>query len=90
MSIVDKVKEMLGQNAGKAKQAVDKAGDVVDQRTGGKYADKVDMAQERARQYLDQNDAKRGRRDGTAQGRQGTQGQGTQAPTPPEQAGPTS
>ncbi|MFI6516311.1 antitoxin [Spirillospora sp. NPDC050679] len=89
MSIVDKVKEMLGQNADKAKQAVDKAGDVVDQRTGGKYADKVDMAQDKARQYLDQNDAKRGQRGGTAQG-QGTQGQGTQNPTPPEQPGSAS
>ncbi|MGI5168375.1 antitoxin [Spirillospora sp. CA-253888] len=82
MSIVDKVKEMLGQNAGKAKQAVDKAGDVIDQRTGGKYADKVDMAQEKARRYLDENDAKRAR-----PGRQGQQGQGTQ---PPERPGPAS
>ncbi|WP_067479905.1 antitoxin [Actinomadura hibisca] len=84
MSIVDKVKEMLGQNADKAKQAVDKAGDMVDQRTGGKYADKVDMAQDRARQYLDQNDAKRGRQGQTPQQ---PQGRGQQ---PPEQAGPAS
>ncbi|MBW8483580.1 antitoxin [Actinomadura sp. PM05-2] len=53
MSIVDKVKEMLGQNAGAAKKAVDKAGDMVDQRTGGKYADKVDQVQEKARGYID-------------------------------------
>jgi hypothetical protein len=53
MSIVDKVKEMLGKNTDKAKKGVDKAGDMFDQRTGGKYADKVDRAQERARKYAD-------------------------------------
>ena len=45
MSIVDKVKHMLGQNTDKAKQGVEKAGDVIDERTGGKYADKVDKVQ---------------------------------------------
>jgi hypothetical protein len=53
MSIVDKVKEMLGQNPDKAKSGVDKAGDVFDQKTGGKYSDKVDMAQDKAKQYID-------------------------------------
>jgi len=53
MSIVDKVKEMLGSNTDKAKQGVDKGGDMLDKRTGGKYADKVDTAQEKANQYID-------------------------------------
>ncbi len=53
MSIVDKVKEMLGQNTDKAKDAVDKAGDMLDQKTGGKYADKVDMAQDKAKQFIE-------------------------------------
>jgi uncharacterized protein YjbJ (UPF0337 family) len=53
MSIVDKVKEMLGQHGDKAKGAVDKAGDVVDEKTGGKYADKVDMAQDKAKEFID-------------------------------------
>ncbi|MEU5878481.1 antitoxin [Spirillospora sp. NPDC047279] len=53
MSIVDKVKEMLGGNADKTKQAVDKAGDMVDDKTGGKYADKVDMAQDKAKDFIE-------------------------------------
>jgi hypothetical protein len=61
MSIVDKVKEMLGQHADKAKDAVEKAGDMVDERTGGKYAEKVDLAQERARKYVDQQRDDEGR-----------------------------
>jgi uncharacterized protein YjbJ (UPF0337 family) len=53
MSIVDKVKEMLGSNTDKAKDAVDKAGDMVDQKTGGKYAEKVDMAQDKAKDFIE-------------------------------------
>ncbi|QXJ25037.1 antitoxin [Actinomadura graeca] len=53
MSIVDKVKQMLGQHPDKARNAVDKGGDMIDRKTGGKYADKVDKAQERAGDYID-------------------------------------
>jgi hypothetical protein len=53
MSIVDKVKEMLGGHTDKAKDAVDKAGDMVDDKTGGKYADKVDMAQDKAKDFIE-------------------------------------
>ncbi|WP_433326270.1 antitoxin [Spirillospora sp. CA-294931] len=53
MSIVDKVKGMLGQHGDKAKKGVDKGGDMLDQRTGGKYADKVDKAQDKANEYID-------------------------------------
>lgn len=55
MSIVDKVKEMLGQHSDKVQQGIDKAGDMVDQKTGGKYADKVDMAQDKAKGFVDKN-----------------------------------
>ncbi|MEW2352750.1 antitoxin [Spirillospora sp. NPDC029432] len=65
MSIVDKVKEMLGQHGDKARQGVEKGGDMLDQRTGGKYSKHVDKAQERAGDYID--------RQGT-QGRQDEQG----------------
>ncbi|MFD0851883.1 antitoxin [Actinomadura adrarensis] len=53
MSIVDKVKEMLGQHPDKGKQGVERAGDMFDQRTGGKYADKVDKAQQKGSDYID-------------------------------------
>jgi MT0933-like antitoxin protein len=44
MNLLNKAKSMLFQNKDKAKDAVDKAGDVVDEKTGSKYAHKVDMA----------------------------------------------
>lgn len=54
MSIVDKVKEMLGQHADRAKGGVSKAGEIIDDRTGGKYADKVDMAKDKANDFIDE------------------------------------
>ncbi|MFI0354665.1 antitoxin [Actinomadura sp. 9N407] len=55
MSIVDKVKEMLGQHGDKARQGVEKGGDMVDRKTGGKYAKHVDKGQEKAGDYIDRN-----------------------------------
>ncbi|MFF4646235.1 antitoxin [Streptomyces sp. NPDC001389] len=55
MSIVDKLKGLLGQHPDKAKEAVDRGGDVIDERTGSKYSDKVDMGQEKANEYIDRN-----------------------------------
>ncbi|MFJ5306508.1 antitoxin [Streptomyces sp. NPDC088350] len=53
MSIMDKVKEMLGQHSDKAKEGVDRAGDMIDERTGGKHAKQVDMAQDKAKDFID-------------------------------------
>ena len=53
MGLVDKVKNLLSKNADKAETAIDKAGDVVDQKTQGKYADKVDKVQEAAKKAVD-------------------------------------
>ena len=53
MSIVDKMKEFLGQHGDQVDKAVDKAGDMIDEKTGGKYADKVDKAQEQAKKAAD-------------------------------------
>jgi hypothetical protein len=53
MSIMDKMKELLGQHGDKVDKVVEKAGDMVDEKTGGKYADKVDKAQEQARKTAD-------------------------------------
>lgn len=55
MSIVDKVKQMLGQHPGQAKKGVDKTGDMLDDKTGGKHADKVDKAQEKADDFIDRS-----------------------------------
>jgi MT0933-like antitoxin protein len=54
MSIMDKVKSLLGQHSDQAKGAVDKAGDAVDDRTGGKFTSQVDTGQEQADKFIDQ------------------------------------
>jgi hypothetical protein len=82
MSIVDKVKQMLGQHSDKAKEGVEKAGDVFDQRTGGKYADKVDRVQEQAEKYVD-----RGGGEGGQPGRPGGAGEQPGQPGRPGGAG---
>ncbi|MBT2209420.1 MULTISPECIES: antitoxin [Actinomadura] len=56
MSIVDKVKQMLGQHSDQARKTVDKGGDMIDRKTGGKHSDKIDRAQEKAGDYIDRND----------------------------------
>ncbi len=56
MSLVDKVKGFLSQHAGQVDKAIDKAGDLADKRTGGKYADKIDKAQEQAKKAARANE----------------------------------
>lgn len=54
MGLLDTIKGMLKGNADKAKAGVEKAGDMIDEKTDGKFADKVDMAQDKAEEILDQ------------------------------------
>ena len=56
MGLVDKVKGLLSKNADKVETAIDKAGDVVDQKTQGKYADKVEKVQDAAKKVVDKTD----------------------------------
>ena len=53
MGFMDKIKGMFGKHGDQAKQAVEKAGDAVDQKTGGKYSSQVDTAQEKADEFID-------------------------------------
>lgn len=48
MGLMDKAKGALSGHEDKTDQAIDKAGDMVDDKTGGKHADKVDVAQQKA------------------------------------------
>lgn len=64
MSIMEKVKHMLGQHPDQAKQGVEKAGDMFDQRTGGKHAERVDQAQQRVNDAIDRGDEGRRPDDG--------------------------
>ncbi len=59
-----KAKDLAADHPDKVDRAVEKGGDAVDQRTGGKHAAQVDSAQEKARDFLDSDqprgDAPRG------------------------------
>ncbi|MFI6345542.1 antitoxin [Streptomyces sp. NPDC050560] len=52
MSMVDKLKNMLKGHEDQAEKGVDKAGDYVDDKTGGKHSDKVDKAQDKMKDQL--------------------------------------
>ena len=49
MGILDKAKELLSQNAETVGQAIDKAGEFVDDKTKGKYSDTIQKVQEEAK-----------------------------------------
>ena len=49
----DKATEHVDQHGDQVGEGVDKAGDFVDERTGGQYADKVDQGQEGLKSALD-------------------------------------
>ncbi|TDC87129.1 antitoxin [Actinomadura sp. 7K507] len=76
MSIVDKVKQMLGQHSDKARQGMERTGDKIDERTGGKYADKIDKAQEKGGDFIDRESGQGG--GGQGGGQPGGQGGGQQ------------
>jgi MT0933-like antitoxin protein len=52
MGIFDKAKDALSGQEDKIDAGVEKAGDMVDERTESKYAEQVDQAQEMARDKL--------------------------------------
>ena len=53
MGFLDKIKNLASKNADKVEMAIDKAGDIVDQKTQGKYAGQVDKVQEAAKKAVD-------------------------------------
>lgn len=55
MAFLDKVKNLLAKNADKVDTAIDKAGDMVDKKTQGKYAQHVDKVQDAARKAVQDN-----------------------------------
>ena len=50
--IVDKAKDLAADHPDQVDQGIDKAGDAVDQRTGGQHAEQVDKAQDAVRGRL--------------------------------------
>jgi hypothetical protein len=84
MALSDRFKDIRGkaedavlERKDQIEQAVQKAGDLADQRTGGKYHDKIEKAGGRALGYVDS----------LGDGERGAAAQGT-APSGPEQAEP--
>ena len=62
MGFLDKAKagltKAVDQHGDKIAQGIDKAGDMVNEKTGGKHADKIDQATGKARDALDSLDGK--------------------------------
>ncbi|AKS32563.1 antitoxin [Mycolicibacterium goodii] len=56
MGFLDKAKDLLSKNADKVETVIDKAGDIVDQKTQGKYAQHVDKAQDAAKNAIRKDD----------------------------------
>ena len=54
MGIFDKAKDVLADNADKVSQGIDKAGDLIDAKTGGQHAEHVDQAQAEAKRRLEE------------------------------------
>ena len=56
MGIFDKAKDALSDHSEHVDKGIDRIGDLVDDKTGGKYADKVDQGQDvagdKVRDYL--------------------------------------
>ncbi|MBH0781607.1 antitoxin [Nocardia bovistercoris] len=59
MSLADTLKDLVGKgkdaaskNAPKINEAVDKAGAFIDQKTGGKYSDKIEKGKQAAKKVV--------------------------------------
>ena len=57
MSFLDKAKDLVEKNADKVEQAIDKAGDFIDEKTGGKYKEAVDKVQDAAKHAVEKDAA---------------------------------
>ncbi|KAA6223169.1 antitoxin [Streptomyces albofaciens JCM 4342] len=52
MSVMDKLKQMLKGHEEQAGKGIDKGGDMLDEKTQGKYSGQVDTAQDKLRQQF--------------------------------------
>ncbi|MFT4989042.1 MAG: hypothetical protein ACI9BK_001816 [Acidimicrobiales bacterium] len=53
MGLLDKIKGMLGGNVDKVKDGIGKAGDMIDEKTGGEFTDKIEMAEEKIGEMIE-------------------------------------
>jgi hypothetical protein len=59
MSFLDDAKKFIDEHDAQVDQAIEKAGDLVDDKTGDKYADKIDKAQNLAEEKTGDGDTAR-------------------------------
>ncbi|SCK49807.1 antitoxin [Streptomyces sp. WMMB 322] len=64
MGLMDKVKGMLGQHGDKVSKGIDKAADMADSKTKGKYSEKIRSSSRKAKEQTE----KYGREGGGSQG----------------------
>lgn len=76
----NKAKEMVTENRDKIEGGLEKAGEMVNQKTGGKYEDKIDKGLQKAQEGLD-------RAEGNTPG--GETENSAEAPIPPTMPGTT-
>lgn len=53
MGILDKLKSLVGGNADKVEDGIDKAAEVAKEKVGAEHADKVDTAAEKAKDVVE-------------------------------------
>ncbi|MFH9263404.1 antitoxin [Streptomyces sp. NPDC017546] len=84
----DKVGDLAQQHGGKIEQGLDKAARTVDQKTKGKYSDKIDSGTRKAKEAVDKLGHKDGGTPGTpgAPGSPDTPGNPGSTPPPPPPA----
>ena len=56
MGFIDKIKDAVAGNADKAEKAIDKAADLVDDKTKGKHSKHIDGAAEKAKDFVEKLD----------------------------------
>jgi hypothetical protein len=59
MGFLDDAKKFIDEHDDKVDQAIEKVGDVVDDKTGGKYSDQIDKAQDIAEEKTGDGDTAR-------------------------------
>jgi len=84
------LRNVVKQNPGKIKAGVEKAGDVIDKQTGGKYAEKVDAVQQKVGNYVDSQSTETGSAASTSSGPEAETGPDDGAPDAASQAGSSS
>ena len=57
MGLFDKIKDLADEHADAVEGAIDKVADVVDDKTGGKYTDKIKKGAEKAKGLVGDNPA---------------------------------